>query len=333
MENTKSGKKKILIVHQGAIGDLILSIPAIRALQEHFKTHYFCFMGSPSILEILLGEPVDIFSIQMLGFASLYKDNPDPPESLKKFFRMFEKVIVFGKEGEDCLVRNLKYLGIKEACRIDTFPEDAMHVIDYHCLILSAYNILMKEKRPRILLREEEIRDAEEFLKNKMDSDESLIFIHPGSGSLKKCWPLPFFKELSEMLRCKYKVKIALIEGPVETSYLEDLRKKFSLNTMFIKDISLRTLAALLKKGICYIGNDSGISHLSAAVGIPTVVIFGPTNPLVWAPRGENVEIIYEKLDCSPCTSELMRRCLRQRCLETIKVEKVFEKVEKIITR
>jgi ADP-heptose:LPS heptosyltransferase len=93
----------------------------------------------------------------------------------------------------------------------------------------------------------------------------------------------------------------------------------------------LRTLAALLRRGKCFIGNDSGITHLAAAVGTPSIALFGPTDPGVWGPRGENVSIIRGETDCSPCTPETLRGCTRQRCLENIKVETVFKVMERII--
>jgi len=73
------------------------------------------------------------------------------------------------------------------------------------------------------------------------------------------------------------------------------------------------------------------MTHLAAAVGIPTVVLFGPTDPKIWGPRGERVAILRKNLDCSPCTDEELARCSHRRCLELIEVEEVIERVRELM--
>ena len=78
-------------------------------------------------------------------------------------------------------------------------------------------------------------------------------------------------------------------------------------------------------------GNDSGITHVAAAVGIPVVALFGPTDPQVWGMRGDNVSVMYKGgFTCSPCSREEMKRCVNRRCLEEISVEDVYKKINEI---
>jgi len=90
------------------------------------------------------------------------------------------------------------------------------------------------------------------------------------------------------------------------------------------RNMPIVKLAALVSRAGLFIGNDSGCSHLAAALGVPTLALFGPTDPLSWAPRGEKAFWLQGKTDCAPCTPATQRTCQRQRCLEAIEVEAVL---------
>lgn len=105
--------------------------------------------------------------------------------------------------------------------------------------------------------------------------------IHPFSGSARKNWSLNRFRELATRLA----LPVRWCAGPEEA--LEDA----------VRFENLYELACWLASARVYIGNDSGITHLAAAVGTPVVAIFGATDPEVWAPRGERVRVVNGKLD------------------------------------
>lgn len=107
-------------------------------------------------------------------------------------------------------------------------------------------------------------------------ADGGFAFIHPFSGSRRKNWPLDRFRELCRRL----KMPVVWCAGPEEQ--LEGA----------VRFDDLYTLACRIAQASVYIGNDSGISHLAAAVGTPTVALFGPTDPCIWAPRGTHIEIV-----------------------------------------
>ena len=88
--------------------------------------------------------------------------------------------------------------------------------------------------------------------------------------------------------------------------------------------LPLPILAAIIKRSDLFVGNDSGITHLAAAIGTPTISIFGPTDPRMWGPRGEQVKILYKKSPCSPCSFDMRRNCFSQICLEGVTVEDVI---------
>jgi ADP-heptose:LPS heptosyltransferase len=123
--------------------------------------------------------------------------------------------------------------------------------------------------------------------------------IHPFSGSPRKNWPLERFRELGPWLGRRMPVEWCA--GPGEP--LEGARR--------FDDLS--ALACWLAQARLFVGNDSGIAHLAAAVGVPVVVLFGPTDPSVWAPRGEVVRVVR-----SPAVGQSMDRITVQQVIEAI---------------
>ncbi|MFN4227681.1 MAG: glycosyltransferase family 9 protein [Candidatus Ratteibacteria bacterium] len=140
--------------------------------------------------------------------------------------------------------------------------------------------------------------------------------IHPGSGSKDKNWSRDKFLKLAEYLK-----DVKIILGPAEENEIEFWRKNFKGEIFF--NIDIDNILKIAKKTTTYIGNDSGFTHLFSFLGVKTVAIFGPTSPFIWGPRGENVKIVYKKIECSPCKNEKMKNCKYKYCLEQIKVEDI----------
>jgi ADP-heptose:LPS heptosyltransferase len=180
---------------------------------------------------------------------------------------------------------------------------------------------------PRIFLSEEDKRFAEGWLRDRGAYDgveKWVVALHPGSGSRKKLWPIENFLDLATRITADLRLKTILFTGPAEREYLGGgLERMQSMNSMWAGDLPLIHVASLLERCRCYIGNDSGITHLAAAVGIPTIALFGPTDPEIWGPRGKRVAILRKNPGCSPCTEEDLDRCNQRRCLELIEVEEV----------
>ena len=126
----------------------------------------------------------------------------------------------------------------------------------------------------------------------RVDPGRSYFVLHPGSGSPKKCWPVERFVELAELL-VRGESQVVFVLGPVECEQW-DTQQTASLQQEYpvILCPPLTTLAGLLEGASGYVGNDSGVSHLAAAVGAPTVAIFGPTRPEHFAPVGPKVGVV-----------------------------------------
>ncbi|MBI5117659.1 glycosyltransferase family 9 protein [Candidatus Poribacteria bacterium] len=159
-----------------------------------------------------------------------------------------------------------------------------------------------------------------------------VIAIHPGSGNEKKCWPVERYEALARRVLGDINCSLLLVLGPADERLTErttNLGRE--LNATIAQSLSLRRLAAVLSKCAAYVGNDSGISHMAAAAGTPTLAIFGPTDSTVWAPKGENAWIVRSDIECSPCEREKMRQCVERKCLTAIDVNEVTEAVKRLL--
>ncbi len=137
--------------------------------------------------------------------------------------------------------------------------------------------------------------------------DPRLLAIHPGSGAQRKNWPRESYRSLAERLARKCPVRVIL--GPAEEAE-HDFWSRPPAGVKLVVNPGLASLAELLEAAAVYVGNDSGVTHLAAALGVPVVALFGPTDPEEWGPRGQMVRII------------------RRSCLDDIRLEEVLKITE-----
>ena len=325
---------RILIIHQGAIGDLILSLPAISSFKYNYPDASIEIWGYQNILKLVEKRfyADKISSSDQKGMAQFYSESIVFDNQLVERLKQFDLIIIFGREGSKTLLHNLKKIKIKEVYFIDTFPQhdEDVHIIDYQRTQLSRLGFKVDDKVPKLFPDKEDGKRATDFLNKRQLGDKSLtVAMHIGSGSRMKVWPPDRFAQLSEKLIKGESAKIILPIGPADEGMAQEYFNLISSEAIFpLVNLPLNELAAILKRCGVYLGNDSGITHLAAAVGTPVVALFGPTDPQVWGPRGKSASIIYKASECSPCSREKMKRCMNHRCLEEISVEEVYRRVK-----
>jgi ADP-heptose:LPS heptosyltransferase len=138
--------------------------------------------------------------------------------------------------------------------------------------------------------------------------------IHPGSGSIRKNWHISNFIKVCSILE-SYGMNPEFILGPAEDFFGEKLQEQHTVHIVY----DLPELVLMLKKAGGFIGNDSGITHVSAFMGVPTVSVFGPSDPEIWRPVGPAVKIVrINDLRCSPCFETPKIVCDKMECLDRI---------------
>jgi len=331
--------RSMLIFHQGALGDFILALPSLEVLRKAFPRARSVFMGYPRILELAENRfyAQEIFSIDQKGMASFFVGDGTLDLRLSEFFKTFDLIVVFGKNGKGGLIGNLNRVCKGRVLHIDPFPQwdGGIHLTDHLLRELSRYGFESAGKIPRLFLTESDRTWGREYWLNRGVTPEqrkAAIIVHPGSGSKKKVWPLERFFDLSRYLQEHLSSRILIVLGPAEGP---EVRKGFEEaapgGPILAKGLSLIQLASVMEGCRLFIGNDSGVSHLAAAVEVPTLVIFGPTDPKVWSPRGKNVTMVRKETHCSPCPQERFFQCQHLECLKGIGLEEVLKGVRKLM--
>jgi heptosyltransferase-3 len=279
----------LLVSHSGALGDFITTLPSIgvwRRLHAHERT---VLLGWPAYAALCGGMFDEVWDAGSGRFASLY--GPAPDVRLAATFSPFQSALLFTQTASP-LAANLAALGVREIATQEPFPPGPssagrrgqfVHVVDYHLSLFPAEVVADADRVPRVALP-----DDPEAVRTVLPG---WIAIHPGSGSARKNWPLARFVELARRLEARGG-PMAWIEGPAERGCMPDVGLSAAGAAQIWRGLSLPALGARLLRCALFVGNDSGISHLAAAVGCPSVVLFGATSPGVWAPRGERVRIV-----------------------------------------
>lgn len=213
-----------------------------------------------------------------------------------------------------------------------------IHDVEQNLRLLNAFGVTPDySETPRFDLTAEHERDGDALLRQvNIEADEPFIAMHPGSGDtgwgLAKRWSPAKFGELCDRLQKSGAPRIVLLEGPDETgladTVLAHVPKAVRVDSLILRG-SLGASAAVLRRSILYVGSDSAVAHLAAAVGTPTVVLYAPTDPTSCRPLGSAHWPIVLKKSCAPCFSYPLQtpypavRCRRPFCVDGITVEQV----------
>jgi len=293
--------KKFLIIHQGALGDFILTFPALIRLRKYCDAiDVLCQSGIGKLVKAL-GLVEKWYPLEAAYVASLFSDRIDL--KIKTLLAPYANIILFTLS--DQLEQTIRHLTSVPACRISPKPPEYVrtHLTEFvlknltNCgLIKSSDAVLDDIPLPNL---------------RGQPKSRNRILLHPGAGSKRKRWPISNFLEVEAVLKADG-LKPEFILGPAEEDLVDALT---GMNRTVHILADLTELAALLKSAGGYIGNDSGASHLAAFVGLPATVIFGPADPKRWTPVGRAVEIVRPEMECCPCFETEKANCDDPKCL------------------
>ena len=292
-----SNSTRFLLIHQGALGDFILALPVVESLSTKFPEANFTIVANSSNLSLIKSRPYlkRALSKDLACFAPLFSEKPFDVEKVSRILGgTFDRAFIFGQSKLPVLARNVSVLGIRKVYEVCSFPLEKQRVPVTEFIYSQLFERgLDLPKRKAVIApdpaeKEEGTRYAEELL----SIFDAIALIHPGSGSPRKLWPLKYWKAVLGFLGNYEKIVKVVLCGPADKEIIKRLKLDGCPgNVRLIRDWSLPGIVGLMERASFFIGNDSGITHLAAAVGIPTTAVFGETDPLVWGPSGENVKI------------------------------------------
>ena len=281
-------RRNILIFHLGALGDFLLTWPlalALSRIHPQSRVIYVTHAQKGALAEEALRiESTDIEA----GWHHLYGSPASLPPTPAKLLAGSHSIYSFIAAPADPWAQHVKQLAPDaDLCCLDSKPSNPnQHATDQLMSQLST--------RPAVLesLRQMIRSISDNGLRRRTTTGRTIV-IHPGSGSADKCWPSSRFLELTHRLRAAgHTVRVLL--GEVELERWPSARIDAFANIAEVaRPQSLIELLRTLADAALYIGNDSGPSHLAAMLGLPTLCLFGPTNPTLWRPLGPQVRILH----------------------------------------
>ncbi len=326
---------KILVWHQGAIGDVLLAGPALKAVAAHYPGARITLVGGPEQLSLLTATlPVEeVWHAQRAMWLDLFQDRGGVDAKLKTLLSQFDLALVFSPQRQPEFLHRFRLAGIPHLFWLPSFPVQVrMPVRQVQAKKLQDGGMKEPPQTFRLVIPDSDQQRACSWIKAQCRLQTPLVALAPGSGHPLKNWPLVSYAELARSLEAHYRAQVWWVVGPAEARILSELRVLFPNQELrVLKNLPLRPLAATLAGFHLFVGNDSGVTHLAAAVAQPKVVaLFGPSDPVIWAPSGDQATIITSSQACAPCTRGREIRCPDSICLSTILPAEVLTAISKV---
>src|SRR5262245_30264597 len=284
---------RILVIRGGAIGDFILTLPALKALRDEQPQAHIEILGYKHIAVLAENRfyAQALRSIEYGPLARFFARNSELPAELSDYFAGFDLIVSYLYDPDHIFETNLRRSDVENLiCGPARIVEHAGHAARQLARPIEELGIKVVNLSERIFPSTEDREFASEFLASL---PQPMLAIHPGSGSEAKNWPLENWVGLfSPSSRFADLERLVVISGEADEAQTDQLEREWKNGDVrFARNLPLPQLAAVLERAI-FIGHDSGISHLAAAAGANCILLFGPTDPDMWAPRNDNVQIL-----------------------------------------
>jgi len=340
----------ILIVKLSAIGDVVHTLPSLAALKGHFPDAHITWVIEEAAADLIKNHPyldrvivshrkqwiTNLKNIKKIGptlkeirqfIAALRERRYD---MVIDFHGLFKSAMIVGISGAK---RKIGYNSLQELSGLflneKIYEDTEKHAVDRYLNLPRYLGADVESPEFLIPLREENRRRVDTLLKaHKIDEGKPFVAVNPVAFWKTKLWEEKKFAELCDRIAGELKTNVVFTGGKNDdvVERIQYMMNFYSAN--LTGKTSLRDLAYLYELASVVVTTDSGPMHIAAAVGTPTVALFGPTDPLRTGPYGEGHRVIQKDLDCSPC---FKKNCDTMHCMKEITVDDVFEAVKETL--
>lgn len=277
---------KVLAIRGGALGDFVLTLPALRLICEGLPSAEVEVLGYRPMVGLAerAGVAQRTRVMEHAGLAPFFAPGADLDPEWAEWFSGFSVVFTWLYDPDDYFKTNLA------RCGVDTIFQGIARVVDsegspHACVQLA-------EVCQRLALWLEDPVPQIPYARGSCSG----VAVHPGSGSARKNWPRELWREFVAVLcgLLPEGERVTVFSGEAEEAWIDELLGEWGgLPVDHVRHPALEDLAATVAGRRLFVGHDSGVTHLAAACGVPTVALFGPTNPHVWAPPQDHVTVLY----------------------------------------
>lgn len=279
---------KILVIRGGAIGDFILTLPVLTALRTQFPEADLEVLGYEHIASLAVegGLASAVRRIDARPLAGFFARGGALDPGLEQYFAEFSVIVSYLYDPDQIFQTNVARCSRAQFVVGPHRPDEKgdTHATEVYLRPLERLAIFDADPVPTLRLRTADV---------PVRSSNVRMALHPGSGSERKNWPEKNWAQLLKELSRGAGIDLLLVGGEAEEGRLERLAVALPPSRVkMAKSLPLPQLSTLLKECTAFAGHDSGISHLAAALGLPTFVLWGETPQVVWQPRGKQVRIL-----------------------------------------
>jgi lipopolysaccharide heptosyltransferase II len=333
MKIDKSSIKKILCIKPRGIGDIILSTIILENLHQHFKDVKIDYLTETFAKDSLINHPL-VNEVQTMG-----KTEFPLKVALRLRKKKYDMIIDLWSNPRSAQITFLSgakyrvgfaYRGRKYAYNIlATSERGDYHSAEHNLELLKPIDVPIISKKVSYHLSPSDNEFGKKFFENNFHKDENVIGIIPAGGWASKRCDAGKWVEICKTIGEKYKSKFLILWGPGDEKDTEIILSELGITAIKASQTDLNKMAALINECDIVLANDSGPMHISAALGKPTLGIFGPTNPKNHGPYSDNsTYVIKEDLFCIICNK--LECPYNHECMKELPVEKVLDKLEQV---
>ncbi|MGH7256008.1 MAG: glycosyltransferase family 9 protein [Nitrospirales bacterium] len=308
----------MLVVHPGALGDVLLALPALRAIRLAFPSHELTLLTSRDVAGLLhtCGEVDRGVALEGPFLSDLLSGAQAVSPDWRAWLTRCRCVVGWLQDPDGALRNTLSRLGVRRvvlASPVEAGPQAGHQAARY----LAVLGDLARSGAPETPMRlSEQDNGTVSAARLRLRPDGwmgPVAMVHPGSGSVHKCVKPKLLAALVERLRQDGILPLLLV-GPADARQAEAVLAACSQRPLVLDSLDLQALAGVLAQVDLFVGHDSGVTHLAAWLGRPVVALFGPTDAGCWSPQGPHVRVLTgERCRCDGW--DQIRACVDKPCL------------------
>ena len=287
--------QRLLVIRGGAIGDTIVTLPALGALRQAFPRATITLLGNPQ-RAILAQHPRyvnHIIDFERRDMYRLFSQHPSLAEATATFLSAFDLILSYLPMPDEIFTANLRRYSQGEVLTWLPHPLTRVHITDHLLYPVTRFLSQPYDTCPHIFPDPAAREAADHFWQTAGLPEQGVIAFHLGSGGALKLWPVAGWHQVITWV-AQQGIPGLLISGPAEQNREAPFWHTANLPAWpRAHDLPLPHLAAILARCRMFVGHDSGVTHLAAAVGTTTLALFGPTDPFVWGPRSTHACVLW----------------------------------------
>lgn len=325
-----ASQRTIVVIHPGGLGDVLLSIGALAAMRTALPQHRLVLIAGSDVGHLLgqCGVIDQSLPIESSQLSALLSGRAQISAMQQDLFRRCDLVIGWLNDRDGSLRHALQGFGIPRV--ILQSPADSGGHHQSERFLRTGKGELPDEANPPVRLRlpAQVLRAGMDALRAVgIEQTVPLIVCHPGSGSRHKCVRADTWGTLIRGCLARQLMPVIVL-GPADEQVEAAIKEQGLPEVPILRPQSVTMLAAILAQAQRYIGHDSGVTHLAALLGVPTVAMFGPTDEQRWAPLGTHVAVVRGGR-CTCVDWDAVRTCTEKPCLN-VKQDEVFKAFDAI---